>query len=78
MTGGYTGVAYGFLDSTELLRDGENQWTYSGQLPSYRYALKGATVNNKVIVTGTIPTGYDSEAGQWIELGRLQTARRDH
>ena len=52
MTGGYTGVAYGFLDSTELLRDGENQWTYSGQLPSYRYALKGATVNNKVIVTG--------------------------
>ena len=53
MTGGYTGVPYGFLDSTELLRDGEGQWTYSGQLPSYRFALKGATVNNKVIVTGT-------------------------
>ena len=53
VTGGYTGVPYGFLDSTELLRDGEGQWTYSGQLPSYRFALRGATVNNKVIVTGT-------------------------
>ena len=21
---------------------------------------------------------FDSEAGQWTELGRLQTARRDH
>ena len=42
-----------FLDSTELLLPSASSWTYSGALPSTRYGLRGATLNNKVVVTGT-------------------------
>ena len=49
VTGGYGG---GYLDSTELYIPGEDQWTISGPLPSRRSYLRGATISNKVLVTG--------------------------
>ena len=41
------------LDSTELLLPSATSWTYSAALPSPRYYLRGATLDNKVIMTGT-------------------------
>ena len=49
MTGGSPTIAG---DSTELLVHGAAQWTRSGSLPSTRKGLRGASINNKVIVTG--------------------------
>ena len=40
------------LDTTVLLSLGAARWQYSGKLPSARYGLRAATVDNKVIVTG--------------------------
>ena len=40
--------------STELLPASATSWRYSAALPSRRINLRGATVDNKVIVTGTI------------------------
>ena len=50
MTGGSPSSTAG--DSTELLVHGAAQWTRSGSLPSPRRGLKGARINNKIIVTG--------------------------
>ena len=41
------------LSSTELLLPSATSWSYSGALPSPRNLLKGATLDNKVLVTGT-------------------------
>ena len=43
----------GALSSTELLLPSATSWTASADLPYPRYRLRGATINNKVIVTGT-------------------------
>ena len=51
VTGGYHNGQV--LDSTEILTEGASQWIYSGPLPSPRKELKAATVNNKIIATGT-------------------------
>ena len=42
------------LKTTELLRHGvgDKEWVNSGELPTVRKGLRGATLNNKVIVTG--------------------------
>jgi len=40
------------LSSTELLQDGSSSWTYTGGLPTRRYGLRGANINNKVLMTG--------------------------
>ena len=50
VTGGYNS---GLLDSTELLLPSAISWTYSAALPSTRYSLRGATLDNKVVITGT-------------------------
>ena len=41
------------LDSTELLLPSATSWTTSGALPSPRSGLRGATLNNKIVITGT-------------------------
>ena len=51
VTGGYGGDNR--LDSTELLLPSATSWTYSGALPSPRCCLSGATLDNKVVITGT-------------------------
>ena len=50
VTGGYNGNT---LDSTELLLPSATSWSYSGALPSPRQYLRGATLDNKVVITGT-------------------------
>ena len=49
------GVLESFLssDSTELLVQGATSWISSGPLPSPRQILRAATMDNKILVTGT-------------------------
>ena len=47
------GTSQGAGDSTELLLPSATSWTFSAALPYHRYSLSGATLNNKVVVTGT-------------------------
>ena len=45
---------YDALDSTEVLVEGAAQWQFSAPLPSPRTELQGATLGNKIIVTGQL------------------------
>ena len=40
------------LSSTELLIGTASAWVYTGELPSPRYGLRGANIDNRVIMTG--------------------------
>ena len=57
VTGGCTGHRYDkecteWTDSTELLTEGDKAWVHSAPLPSPRDYLSGASINNKIIVSG--------------------------
>ena len=51
VTGGYDD-SYDDLSSTELLVENSAKWIYSGELPTPRYGLRGANIDQKVIMTG--------------------------
>jgi len=91
VTGGYSGGT--FFSSTELLQDGSSSWTYSGDLPTPRFKLRGGNINNKVLMTG----GYEYQTyyteilefspptdptnprtGQWKLVANMTRARSDH
>ena len=55
VTGGSGGIS-GDLASSELLYQDASQWVYAGSLPSARYGLRGATLDNKLIITGWLST----------------------
>ena len=38
--------------TTELLVETASAWVYTGELPSARYGLRGANIDNKVLMTG--------------------------
>ena len=52
VSGGYDG--YYDLSSTELLVEtgSASAWTLTGELPSPRNGLRGANIDNKVVMTG--------------------------
>ena len=41
-----------YLSSTELLVENSAKWIYSGELPTPRYGLRGANIDQRVIMTG--------------------------
>ena len=41
-----------YLSSTELLVETGSAWILSGELPSPRVGLRGANIDNKVVMTG--------------------------
>ena len=51
VTGGYD-VSSNDLSSTELLVENSAKWIYSGELPTPRRGLKGANIDQRVIMTG--------------------------
>lgn len=76
VTGGQMGMSS--LSSTEVLMETESAWVYSGELPSSRFGLSGANIDNKIFMTGggnldsgLPPTPYDEilefnpRDGQW-------------
>ena len=43
---------FNFLSSTELLVENSAKWIYSGELPTPRWGLRGANIDQRVIMTG--------------------------
>jgi len=85
VTGGVSGN--GTLSSTELLVGTASAWVNTGELPSPRQGLRGANIDNRVIMTG----GYDGFStyyddilefdpltGQWKLVDRMIQARGGH
>ena len=74
MTGG-VGGGY-VLDSTELLLPSATSWTFSGALPSPRWDLRGATLDNKVVITGTnmdtLVTAHDLRCYQYNSCDNIK------
>jgi len=61
VTGGWIGE---YLDSTELLIEGDASWTISEKkLPTGRSDLVGISINNKIFMTG----GSDDESGTGLD-----------
>ena len=56
VSGGYNGDD-GNLSFTEVLLETGSAWTLTGQLPSPRSALKGARIDNKIVMTGNCSLG---------------------
>ena len=52
VTGGNSGSNYQSLSSTELLPATAPAWVFTGELPSPRYVLSGANIDNKILMTG--------------------------
>ena len=41
-----------YLSSTEVLVETGSAWTLTGELPSPRYGLRGANIDNNIVMTG--------------------------
>ena len=52
-------VTGGYLSSTELLEETAPAWVFTGELPSPRRNLRGANIDNKVLMTGN--NNYDNK-----------------
>ena len=46
------GGCIAFTDMTEVLTAGDMAWVYTAPLPSARSYLSGASINNRVIISG--------------------------
>ena len=51
VTGGYTGSRN--IATTEVLRVGDDAWTYVGNLPRAVYGPRGVNFGNRLLMTGT-------------------------
>ena len=49
VSGGY---GSDYLSSTELLMETASAWVLTGELPSPRSGLRGANIDNRVMMTG--------------------------
>ena len=59
-------------DTTELLNAGAMAWVYTAPLPSARAGLRGASINNKIIISGHCGlwiTTIDNVLGGSLEIG---------
>ena len=50
VTGGHSN-GY-FLDTTEILVEGDASWTTVGNLPKAVWGIRGVSLNNRIIMTG--------------------------
>merc|ERR1712020_675888 len=73
------------LSSTELLVETSSAWVYTGELPSPRTGLRGANIDNRVLMTGGVGSSYyddilefDPLNGQWKLVDRMIQARYRH
>ena len=55
VTGGYTtgSIYLSITDTTEVLRVGDDAWTYVGNLPRAMTGLSGVNLGNRLLMTGT-------------------------
>jgi len=79
------------LSSTELLKETASAWAFTSPLPSPRGSLKGANIDNKILMTGggdwSFKDGhiyyddileFDPLTGQWNQVGRMKIVRKNH
>jgi len=87
VTGGWSGDGYNDLSSTELLVENSAKWIYSGELPTPRDGLRGANIDQRVIMTGGREGDYhvlddilefNPSAGTWILVDRMMSAKEKH
>ena len=52
VTGGWSGSSSTRLSSTELLVGTAPAWVFTGELPTPRYDLRVANIDNKILTTG--------------------------
>merc|ERR1712013_902945 len=86
--GGWDHVEFEYLDSTEILVSGSGDWSLTTPLPTVMYAMKTATVDNKVFMTGGrlryMETDtkniweWEGEEKKWEKVGEMKTARSSH
>ena len=53
VTGGFTGGWTTRIATTEVLRVGDNAWTFVGNLPGAMDGLRGVNLGNRLFMTGT-------------------------
>ena len=46
------GLSNRYLDTTEILVEGDSSWTTVGNLPKAVYGIRGVSFNNRIIMTG--------------------------
>merc|ERR1712066_235474 len=86
VTGGtYYDDNYNDLSSTELLVENSAKWIYSGELPTPRDGLRGANIDQRVIMTGGVDGSYFDEilefktsTGTWSLVDRMMSVRYYH
>ena len=74
--------------SIELLRPSASTWTTTASLPPYHWGLKGATLNNKIVMAGysinawpDAPVNvyeFDPVVEEWTRIGNLKVPRQNH
>jgi len=88
VTGGWMDVD---LSSTELLVENSAKWIYSGELPTPRHGLRGANIDQRVIMTGG-QTDYNDyykdyydeilefkpSSGEWSLVDQMMSPRSFH
>lgn len=80
VTGGEGGC--GILSSTELLEETATSWVLAGELPTPRYGLRAANVDNRVLAIGGYDEDYQADileyepgSGEWRKLDSMPEAR---
>ena len=59
VTGGHSGSER--LSTTELLVGTAPAWVFTGELPSPRNGLRGANIDNKVLITGNFENSLEND-----------------
>jgi len=84
VAGGYSGSDR--LSSTELLVGEASAWVLTGELPSPRIALRGANIDNRILMTGGDDgvsnfddiLEFDPISREWKLVDRMKNARNSH
>ena len=67
VAGGYTGSDR--LSSTEVLVETGSAWTLTGELPTPRYGLRGANIENKIVMTGNCTHSLGKVLSRYLGVG---------
>ena len=84
VTGGWDS-RYSDLSSTELLKTNAVSWILTGDLPSPRHGLRGANIDQRVIMTGGVHGDgldevleYKPNTREWSLVGQMLARRSYH
>ena len=83
VTGGRNSVEH--LSSTELLKMNAASWILTGDLPTPRHGLRGAKIDQRVLMTGGVNgegldeiLEYEPSTGKWTRVDQMLAKRSYH